>query len=154
MKTKFRIYAVFQFMSFVALSSLLVATILLVYQGAKTSVTVEDAEFWKQSIKDTLIFTSSTTQGVMASFFMYATLVLWSFTWIVGWMLLSIKQRNLFDSLFLLFLMLPVVSNLFALFAQMSLKETDYTSASIDKKEIKEETKKLIEEAAAKRAKK
>ena len=43
--------------------------------------------------------------------------------------------------------MIPLLANLLALIAQMSSKETEYTPSSIDKQEIKKETKLIIMKA-------
>ena len=55
-----------------------------------------------------------------------------------------LKQRTLFDSLFLVFTMRPLLSNIFAVFAQFVEKEFGYAEVKIDKKAIVQEQTRLI----------
>lgn len=150
MKTKFRNYAWFQFMSVIALLTLMATIVLLAYAGAHIDKKITDDGFWGNAIVDTIKFVRQEVIGTMASIFIYITMSLWIITWIFGWMIFRTKNRNLMDSLFLMFLMIPIISNMFALFAQLSLKTKDYTPSTIDKKKIKEETEKLIKKEANK----
>lgn len=144
MKSKFRIYAIFQVLSFIALLLLMIVAILLTYKQGQTGGDTTLIE----SIISTLTFEKQEIIGVTSSLFMYITLILWIITWITGGTILSIKNRNMYDSLFLLFIMIPLLSNIFVFMAQISLKTQDYTLAAIDKKAIIKETEKILKAEA------
>ena len=50
--------------------------------------------------------------------------------------MIRFKNRNLFDQLFLIFILIPVFSNIFGLFSQLTNKKFEYTSASFNKSKI------------------
>lgn len=148
-KSKFRLYAIFQSLSLIALSLLFAAFACLVYQHQSGSASLEDVAFWRHAIKETLTFQSAERLYIFASIFAYSTIVLWVITWIAGFLIVKIEGRNLFDSLFIMFVFIPIVSNLFAFIAQLSLKTSDYTSEKIDKQELKESIKRDLAEIDA-----
>ena len=151
LRSKFKIYAIFQGLSLLAMGCLFAAFALLVYQEDHIDgKTIAETPYWQAAISNSLSFyESSRLDAFLASFLTYLTLILWMVTWITGLLVVKAKNRNLFDSLFLLFVMLPVISNLFAIMAQMTLKTKDYTSSTIDKAAIKLETEKILKESEA-----
>ena len=58
-------------------------------------------------------------------------------------MILKVKDRNFLDSLFLMFVMVPIISNVFALLAQTIFDGSKFTSAKLSN-EIKEKEKTQI----------
>ena len=136
MKTKFRTYALFQFMTFIALLSLAIAAILAMYDGDQHKLSISSSSFWSTRLSANLKFESTTAIGTASSVFMYTTMGLWLSSWLMGGMIMAAKQKNLFDNLFTFFFFIPLISNMFALVAQFSLNSTEYADAKINKHEI------------------
>ena len=136
MKTKFRTYATFQFMTFISMLSIAVSAVLAVYDGSARGQQVSDSSFWSEVLGNNLSFQSTSSLGFSSSVFMYVTIGLWLSSWIMGGMIMAAKQKNLFDNLFTYFFFIPLVSNIFALIAQFSLNSNEYADAKINKKEI------------------
>lgn len=148
MKKKFRVYAFFQFSSFFALV-VLAMSVLLVSMHSYAGIIARGGDTYFSL--NTLLGNSFTGRlggslGMMVSVFNYLTLIFWINSLVVGLMILRIKDRNLFDSIFLIFVFIPILSNLLALAAQFTLKTYDYTEDNINKKAVAEEQKKIIEE--------
>lgn len=136
MKTKFRTYAAFQFMTFIAMVSLMVSALLTMYDGNASGKEIDSKVFWGESLSNGFTFHSTTTLAFASSIFLYITISLWLISWIIGGMIMAAKQKNLFDNLFTYFFFIPLVANIFALIAQFSLNSTEYSDAKINKKEI------------------
>lgn len=144
MKSKFRIYVLFQFMTFTALLLLCISAIVMMYEWNLTKISINVDISISNIISEILQFGRMQKVGILTSILFYFSFSLWISTWIIGLFILRFKKRNLHDSLFLLFVFLPLISNIIALIAQLSLKEQDYTSSFIDKVKIKEKVKKEI----------
>ena len=137
--------ALFQFISFLAIIVFAVGTVVLGYEMMKNNLAgFWELKPWLTSLGDALVFNSLSPNAVVAGIFFYSSLGLALISWIFGWNLFRMKERNLYDSLFLLFIMIPVLSNIFALIAQLNTKKILFTSTKIDKQKIiDEETKEI-----------
>ncbi|MCK5866996.1 MAG: hypothetical protein KAG14_01215 [Mycoplasmataceae bacterium] len=144
MTFKIKIYAIFQFLSFISLLTLGIGIGVLIYQGQIDHQTFTSKKLWTVGLERTMIFSRATATGILSSIFAYLGITLWLVTWIIGVLVLRDKERNLFDSIFLLFVMIPLLANLLALIAQLSSRVAEYTSSTIDKKEIKKETQIIL----------
>lgn len=140
MRKKFRVYAFFQFSSFIALLIFAVSAILISLHAADNS----DMSL-QVALIDSFAFGLDTTIGTLVSIFDYLTLMFWINAWVVGLMILAIKNRNLFDSIFLIFVFIPLLANILALAAQFTLKTYDYTEDTVNKKIVEAEQRKIIE---------
>ena len=137
--------AMFQFVSFLAIIVFAIGAVVLGYQIMKINASnFWDAKSWLISLWDALIFNNESPKAVMAGVLFYSSLLLALISWIFGWNLFRMKERNLYDSLFLLFLMIPILSNIFALIAQLNTKKVLFTSTKINKQKIiDDETKEI-----------
>ena len=141
MKLKVRAYALFQFVSFVAIMFLVVAFGLFV---AATLTQSKDLII-QDEIKNIFTFQTDHAASQAGSVFIYIAMILLVFTWVIGWSIFSVKDRNFFDSMFLMFVCIPFISNLFALLAQLSLNVNKFTPSKLEKSEIEAEKTRIIE---------
>lgn len=151
MKKKFRVYAFFQFSSFFALL-VFALSVLLVSIHSYEGITSTEGDHYLSL--NTLLGQSfmgklGGNMGALVSAFNYLTLIFWVNSWVVGLMILRIQNRNLFDSIFLIFVFIPLLSNVLALAAQFTLKTYDYAEDNINKKIVEAEQKKIIEKEMA-----
>lgn len=101
-------------------------------------------DFWKERATDILTFAKDQPYDIFGSILVYVGLALIGLTWTLGWMLFIVKERNFYDQLFLLFVCIPVIANIFALFAQLSLNTHKFTNAKLAKEEIEQEKTNII----------
>ena len=137
--------AFFQFISFIALSVFLTGVVVLGYSLLKSNINnFWEIKTWTKEFGLSLVFDKTTPNAIVAGILFYTALGLAFLSWIFGWNLFRMKERNLYDSLFLLFIMIPVLSNIFALLAQIHTKKILFTETSINKQKIiDDETKEL-----------
>lgn len=138
---KHRILALFQFFSTVGL-----VLLLLGYSLISKKESPNDFNEWIEKIGSALIFDEASKKavGVFASLLIYISIGLWMVGNIFGWLMFRFKNRNLFDQLFLVFLLIPIFSNIFALFAQLSTKKIEHTSSDFDKEAIIKDQTRII----------
>lgn len=141
LKFKVRIYALFQFVSLVAL---LFGVFAVMVSFIDTPFKGSTIAFWKDRLKEILFFNQTGTYGALGSVLFWTALGMWLFTWVMGWTLFMVKDRNFYDQLFLLFVCIPIISNIFALFAQLSLNTHKFTNSKLAKEEIEQEKTKII----------
>ena len=144
MSFKSKIYALFQFLSFTSLLTMGIGVGILVYQGQIDNQTFTSVKLWTDGLGRTMSFSHGTATGILSSIFAYLGIMLWIATWAIGLLVVIDKRRNLFDSIFLLFVMIPLLANLLALIAQLSSRETEYTPSMIDKREVRRETQAIV----------
>ncbi len=146
MKVKKQLYSIFQFLSFFALILLFSVVICIAYVIVESGThhSLRNAQEWYNTFVVLLKYERLQSVGVIGSVLLYVSAGVYIASWVVGWMVFRIKNRNLFDSLFLLFLMIPVICNIFTLFAQIAQKELITTTSYVDKKHIEKETTRLI----------
>ena len=152
MKKKFRVYAFFQFSSFFALVVFALSVLLVSihsYEGIMTSDGQDHYLSLNTLLGESFAGKLGGRMGALVSAFNYLTLIFWINSWVVGLMILRIKNRNLFDSIFLIFVFIPLLSNVLALAAQFTLKTYDYAEDNINKKIVEAEQKKIIEKEMA-----
>lgn len=121
--TKFKLYALFQFFSTSSIFLISLALGLVVYLGV-TNSQVLNKEFFKEEFKAVMEFDSKESLHLFTSFLTYLGFFTWFFSIVFALLLHTNKQRSLFDTAFLLFFFVPMLSNIIALFAQIS--ETIY----------------------------
>lgn len=143
MKLKVRAYALFQFVSFVAIMFLVVAFGLFV--AATISNQEDNTLIVSHEIGKVFTFQTDQAASQVGSVCIYIAIILFIFTWIIGWSIFSIKDRNFFDSMFLMFVMFPLISNFFALLAQLTLNVSKFTPNKLSKEEIEAEKTRVIE---------
>ena len=158
-RKKPNIYALFQFTAFVALIFALIGMVIIGYMVFLENVgTGKHISFTKEKLMEglgsVLQFTSSSKLVFPASLLIYSSFGLFISSWYIGSRIFYCKNRTLFDSLFLVFMMIPVLANLFALIAQFVEKEFFIAEAKIDKDKIVEEQTKLIKLEISKEKKK
>lgn len=133
------ILALFQFFSLVGIIFLLFG-----YALISQKVDPQNISEWLEKIKNAFLFSTNSIKsiGIFGSLFIYISLFLWIIANFCGLLITRFKNRNLFDQLFLIFMLIPVISNVFGLFSQLANKKFEYTSSSFDKaKIIRDQTK-------------
>ena len=147
-ENKLKIYALFQFVSFIAIIFLLVSLVLSGYNVFITHAHGHEIPFalskWFAGVGNVLAFEENTNLIFFSAFFIYSSFLLFVTSWIIGMKVFRLKKKTLFDSLFLVFMMLPILSNIFAIFAQFVKKEFYHSEVKIDKKAIIEEQTRVI----------
>ena len=147
-ENKQRIYAMFQFISFIAVIFLLISFVLSGYNVFISHAHGHEIPFaltkWIEGVGNVLTFEESTSLIYGAAVFLYGSFLLFILSWIIGMRIFHLKKKTLFDSLFLVFMMLPLLANVFAIFAQFVEKEFYYEEVVVDKKQIIEEQTRLI----------
>ena len=141
MKLKVRVYALFQFFSFLAFAFLMISFLLFTISSMNDNVDL----IIDEQLEKVFTFHTDMAESQWGSVLIYIALILIIITWVLGLLIFRIKDRNFFDSMFLLFLIFPVVSNLFCLLAQLSLNVGKFTPMDISKEEIELEKTKVIE---------
>ena len=145
---KQKIYAMFQFISFVAVIFLLSSLVLSGYNVFISHAHGHEIPFalnkWVQGVGNVLTFSESTEITLFSAVFLYSSFLLFIVSWIMGMKIFHLSQKTLFDSLFLVFMMLPLLSNFFAIIAQFVEKEFFYGEVVVNKKKIIEEQTRLI----------
>ncbi len=136
---KVKIYAVFQFITFISYFILGIAFILLTSNSNEWHHLISDKDinqgaFLSKTIILILSFNIPGTYGIASSTLVYISIIIIVFSWIVGLQIVRSKNRNLLDSLFLLFAFMPLISNILCLSAQVS-SNTIAISYSINKQE-------------------
>ena len=134
---KVRLYALFQFFSFSSLLFLGIGLSIAI-MNFKNNVEPLTKENWWIFLKTIFIIKENEkTVEIISSMLIYLFIVWSIFSWAIGWFIFSMPNRNYYDDLFLMFLVLPFISILFALLAQLSLKVSLYRSGRITSNELK-----------------
>ncbi|WKX02512.1 hypothetical protein [Candidatus Mycoplasma mahonii] len=146
MKYKQKILAIFQFISFFGIILFLIGIAALGYSIIEMDNSdqyqyIWSASKWISNFRDTLACENNLITGITSSVFFYSSFILFIVSWIFAWKIFKTEERKLFDSLFLLFFVVPVLSNVFAFIAQLDTRRLLFTDATINKKKIiKDET--------------
>lgn len=151
MKKKFRVYAFFQFSSFFALLVFALSILLVSIHSYESMTSFDENQtvYLNTLLGQSFMGKLGGKMGTLVSAFNYLTIIFWVNSWVVGLMILRIQNRNLFDSIFLIFVFIPLLSNVLALAAQFTLKTYDYTEDNINKKIVEAEQKRIIEKEMA-----
>ncbi len=138
--------ALFQFISLIAVFVLFTGFMILGFTLMNSGQVnaLKSLPNWLEAVGHSLIFSSLTPNAIFAGSLFYISIILFLISWGFGWTMFSIKNRNLYDSLFLLFLMIPLLSNVFALIAQLNTKKSEYTDTKINKKKIISDETRLV----------
>lgn len=135
---KVKIYAIFQFTTFISYFILGIAFILLASSSDEwdplIGKTISRANYLTKVVIFIFSFQMPGAYGIAASTLTYVLVGMIILSWIIGLQVVRSKNRNLLDSLFLLFAFVPLVSNILCLIAQVS-SNTIAISYSIDKQE-------------------
>lgn len=151
-KFKVRIYAMFQYFTFLALI-LMVLGIAVAMINASFHGASNDWSFWGDELNKIFSFSTKEAASLIGSVLVYIGMILFVLTWALGWTLFMFKDRNFYDQLFLLFVCIPFFSNLFALLAQLTLNTHKFTNAKLAKEDIEQEKTKIINLFEAKKRK-
>lgn len=150
---KFKNYAFFQFFSTTAIFLISLALGLTVYIGVKTEKQL-GIYFFEESFKDVITFSSKESIGVFVALLTYASFVLWMVSMWFALKQIKNKQRSLFDTAFLLFFFVPMLSNFITIFCQISetvyKTPTEFVDQYKTKIEYLEELNKYIEKESSK----
>lgn len=137
-RRKAKIYAVFQFTSFVGYFMMISAFIFVIISDDFFLKTFENRYDDSSSVSNVfkLLFTFGivTPSGIFYSLLVYAGLMMIPLSWIAGIYISNEEERTLTDSLFVLFVIIPVLSSVFALIAQISNSEILVNKDEINKK--------------------
>ncbi|WP_127943088.1 hypothetical protein [Mycoplasma sp. ATU-Cv-703] len=142
---KSKIYATFQFVTFISyfvmgMTFLLILTLpgeLLV--GGTTDISVSEMRYgWIELLKEIFTFRVSNPGGLTVSILVYLSFGLVLSSWVIGLQIVRTSERGLFDQLFLLFVFVPLLSNVLCLLAQFS-SETLEISYTVTKEERQKE---------------
>ncbi len=135
---KIKIYALFQFVTFISYFILGIALILLAVKADEFSRIIGSTTSQAAWIAKVIIYVFSfkfpNPYGISSSILFYALIILVITSWIIGLQIVRAKNRNLLDSLFLLFAFVPLISNILCLMAQIS-SNTIAINYSINKQE-------------------
>ncbi len=152
MNKKQKNLTLYQFTSALSTAIFLLAVIMLGVALSKSGQTNIFFHFsnWLSVLSHSLIFDSSSAWSVFAGTLFYLWMILYLTSLYFGATTFSSKGGNLYDSLFLIFMMIPVLGNIFAVLAQFNNKKNLFTEDKIDKEEIiKQETLKVNKEIKA-----
>lgn len=138
--SKVKIYAIFQFLSLLATLSFVV--FFADIAGSGLSVFRDTNGHFVLNFVSVLSFgyTAQGVAGFFASFFLYLCVSLQISAWCVAFMISRLKKHSLYDSLFFLFFMIPLVSNVITLAAQITKKHT-YVEENFDDEKVYNEIK-------------
>lgn len=137
-RRKAKIYAVFQFTSFVGYFLMIIAFILVITSNSFFLKSFDDRYNNSSSVDNVfkLLFTFGivTPAGIFYSTLVYAGLMMIPLSWVAGVYIAQEEERTLTDSLFVLFVIVPVLSSMFALIAQISNNEILVNKDEVNKK--------------------
>lgn len=135
---KVKIYAIFQFVTFTSYFILGIACILLATSSEQWNHALDNLENKENFLTKVIILVFSFQipgpYGVASSVLIYVVIGITVISWVIGLQIVRSKNRNLLDSLFLLFAFIPLISNILCLIAQVS-SNTIAISYSINKQE-------------------
>lgn len=135
---KIKIYALFQFVTFVSYFILGITLILLAVNSDEWTKIIGSTNSQAAWLAKVIIYIFSFkipgAYGISSSILFYTLIILIIISWIIGFQVVKTKNRNLLDSLFLLFAFVPLVSNILCLMAQVS-SNTIAINYSINKEE-------------------
>jgi len=134
-RIKTHTYAIYQFLSSLALALMLSSLIMGVYY----SIINNSPSRWREGTLHVLGFEFKGTLGTVASTIFYVGLLIMFVSWAVAAYSVKAEKRNMWDSLFILFFFIPFLGNVICLIAQLVSKEYEFQSGFVDRKKIKEE---------------
>ena len=141
---KRKIYAIFQFMSFAG-TTLFLLGLIFISASVKTSGGLPTIQAWTDKLSNSLSFSNIDQTSIVAGILIYIAILLWVISWIVGLGVLSCSDRTLFDSLFLVFIVIPIFANFIGIIAQIVETKIFLTDATIDKESIIQEQTTVME---------
>lgn len=134
------VYAKFQFVSFFAYFLLIIAFLIVtltdMFSYFSFGEKVTQGSTFQFAASKILSFQVKTFLGILSTLLVYSSMILIPASWLFGYQIAKDKNRTLTDSLFLLFVIVPFVSNLFALLAQISKNEYFVQNEKINYKNI------------------
>lgn len=142
---KIKIYALFQFFTFSTILFFGIALGLVVYLGVKGDSKL-DTQFFEAQLKGVLKWESKDSLHIFTSILTYWAMMFWAFSMGIALLNTSNPTKNLFDTAFLLFFMIPLLSNVIALFSQISETVYQQTNTHVDKYVTKLDYLKELEE--------
>lgn len=134
------VYAKFQFISFFAYFLLIISVLIIslsdIYSYFAFGEKINNGSLFSLSASRILTFQVNTPLGVISSLLVYFSMITIPGSWLFGLQISKDKHRTLIDSLFLIFLIVPLVSNLFALLGQVAKNEYFVENEKLNYREL------------------
>lgn len=149
---KYKNYAFFQFFSTTAIFLISLALGLTIYIGV-THDRVIGVHFFEDNFKAVLTFNSNESLGVFVGLLTYLAFFVWVVSLVFALLQIKNKARSIFDTAFLLFFFIPLLSNIITIFCQISATIYKTPSEFVDQYKTKieylEELEQYIEKESS-----
>ena len=140
---KKKLYAIFQFTSFTG-TFFFIFAMLFISASAISTTGLPSSHDWAEKVTDAMKFSDVNNTSQVAGLMMYCSFIFWISSWTAGLRIFSIPNRTIFDSLFLVFIVVPLFANIFTLMAQIVDTKVFLVNSKVDKGAIIAEQTKLI----------